>query len=661
MFDSLRNLCSFSTAWMPVLAVTVAVFNSELAIISHAQGPSVGPVASAPEDVVEIAERYLLSRDYDALEALIQRLRDQPAYDRDGALYLSIVYDRLSTPMTPPDRTRRSVLQDRRMHLEAWAGKSDSPAAYTAMANCLRSLAFEARGSGFTGTITPDGARAMDQAGAESQRAIDRARTLAGRSGVSDPLIAVVGLRIGLLEGYSREQMDDLLWEALEIEPRYRAPLYAMVNYLQPRWYGSEQKQRDLADQVARRTQAHLGQAGYALVAINVFAVENSVNLEADGFSWERIRQGMYDYLEMHPDSVWGMSHLLRLAHYAGDRATGRDMIERLEGRWTEGVYSAAVLDRSTRWAFDNDELGDAVMIKELGPVTSTQIGLLQGGRGWTLPLADRFFSVYATTTGQRTAHLDLWPQQLLAISDQANSEPIVYCVRESRELIVYRRQRNQAAERIGTLDAAPSRLTSNAAGNVIAAIDRNGHGKVWRIDDAPVPYPLPIQNQRQSHRSLALSPDGELAATGNFGMLEIWNTSTGEKVRQVDLPELIAINDLAWSHDGKLLVGTGEPAAVIAWETDDFTQLWRQDFEYTAFSTIAISSDQPRVAVGSWESRSQAPGEIVVLDAASGSPIQTLRGHRMPLFDLAITPDSKHIVSVSNDGSVRVWNLSPL
>ena len=68
--------------------------------------------------------------------------------------------------------------------------------------------------------------------------------------------------------------------------------------------------------------------------------------------------------------------------------------------------------------------------------------------------------------------------------------------------------------------------------------------------------------------------------------------------------------------------------------------------------SSVAISPDSKRIVSGSWDTM------IRVWDLESGRELRTLVGHSQNIRSVAISPDNKLIVSGFNDKTIKVWDL---
>ena len=73
----------------------------------------------------------------------------------------------------------------------------------------------------------------------------------------------------------------------------------------------------------------------------------------------------------------------------------------------------------------------------------------------------------------------------------------------------------------------------------------------------------------------------------------------------------------------------------------------------YRGVSTCAVSPD------GTWIVSAGRDQTLKVWDAATGTEVRTLTGHRGPVLACAISPDGTWIVSASADNTLKVWDAA--
>jgi WD40 repeat protein len=152
-----------------------------------------------------------------------------------------------------------------------------------------------------------------------------------------------------------------------------------------------------------------------------------------------------------------------------------------------------------------------------------------------------------------------------------------------------------------------------------------------------------------------AFHPRESLIATGELaGKIKMWSLADGSLLRELtDLHGMVF--DLDFSSNGNLLAAAfGANAAVI--DATSGASLSIFDGLGRFIQSVAFSPDDTLLAIGGSDG-------ISVVDTTNWEKITELHGHEGGIFDLDFTPDGKLLVSAGGipDSRVIVWNVETL
>jgi WD40 repeat protein len=192
--------------------------------------------------------------------------------------------------------------------------------------------------------------------------------------------------------------------------------------------------------------------------------------------------------------------------------------------------------------------------------------------------------------------------------------------------------------------------------GRLIVTVDGHNTARVWdAAAGRPLTPPLPHRLTPGSpwdflHQPPLFSPDSARLLTADDRTVEVCDARTGARAmprRTVDF----VLNHAALSSDGGRILLVGK------WS--------RSDLLDAASGRRIRSLDHPREvqagclsADGKRVATSSSDGLIHVRDARTGEYVIRPFAHTASLTELAFTPEGNRLLSVSLDGTVRIWSV---
>jgi WD40 repeat protein len=130
-------------------------------------------------------------------------------------------------------------------------------------------------------------------------------------------------------------------------------------------------------------------------------------------------------------------------------------------------------------------------------------------------------------------------------------------------------------------------------------------------------------------------------------------------------------VKDVAFSSDDRYVAAAGAPNSVMVWETQSGRRVHHFEDIYSA-QAIAFTAEGRRLVCAKGfrslgkkddniraETVTEAPSDqIVVFDLATGEQMATFAGHVGGTWDMAVSPDGRHVLTGGVDQLLRLWRL---
>ncbi|HEY9611341.1 serine/threonine-protein kinase [Allocoleopsis sp.] len=158
------------------------------------------------------------------------------------------------------------------------------------------------------------------------------------------------------------------------------------------------------------------------------------------------------------------------------------------------------------------------------------------------------------------------------------------------------------------------------------------------------------LMGHSQKVRSIAISPDGQLLASGSEDKtIKVWNLRTGQLLRTLT-GHSEGIRSVAISPDGKLLASGGDDKTIKLWNLDTGKLLGTLTGHSDIVQAVTISPDGKLLASGSNDKT------VKLWNLDTGKEIRTLTGFSKYVVSVAISPDGQTLVSGAE--KLYLWNL---
>lgn len=275
-------------------------------------------------------------KDYEALETKLSAILKEKKKDKDGHSLLGDAYSRFYNA-TDAEHSMETVLAQ----FEDWLkSKPSSHFANAAIGMFCMDYAYHARGTGWGNTVTEEGRRLYRERLLKARDYLEKAYM----TDPTDPLVPshLIGVATGL--GMDSTEVEKQFRRAIEADKSEFAAYDAKLNYLKPKWHGSEKQMFSFARETARNAPSDsLAPLLLAKAHWEMSAITGNKDYFKKPEVWDEVKSVYTTICRRFPESSERHNWFARTAYLAGDFDTARQELAIIKDDWLEGVWPSYV------------------------------------------------------------------------------------------------------------------------------------------------------------------------------------------------------------------------------------------------------------------------------------------------------------------------------
>jgi hypothetical protein len=307
--------------------------------IADAQACGFSDAAFDPATDVHALDQYedaiaqiLKEKKFAQLDCLANQARTEKSRFSGGTWKLVEIYSGLENPR-PGHPTEVDWRQHLRL-LEQW--KSRTPKSITArvaLAESYIAYGWDARGDGYSDSVSDSGWKLMAQRMQKAKDVLDDASTLRAKC----PEWYLTMLDVAQGQSWTLEQITSVFEEAVKFEPDFQSYYRNYAYQLLPKWSGQEGDAARFAERAANKVGGDDGDILYYQIASKT--VCGCHDRDSTYFSWPRVQKGYAALEKKYGVSLLNLNHFAALASDFNDWIAAKAAFQRIGNNWAEEVW----------------------------------------------------------------------------------------------------------------------------------------------------------------------------------------------------------------------------------------------------------------------------------------------------------------------------------
>jgi hypothetical protein len=308
---------------------------------SDAQFDTTTDVRALDEYRTAIAQ-LLKQEKFADLDCLADAARAGKTRFSGGGWKLRNIYIGLDSPQ-PGHPTQEDWLRHMEL-VQLWGKRNPSSvAAPIALAESYASYAWDARGDGFSNSVSESGWKLFGERMAKAKAILDENSALASKC----PDWYITMQKVAQGQSWELPQATALLEQAIKFEPEYSYYYRIYANYLLPKWSGEDGDASRFAEEAANRLGGQAGDILYFQIAEAIAC--GCQEPEFNHFSWPRLQSGFAALEKKYGVSMFLLNSFALMAVNSQDWVAADAAFKRIGDNWSEEKWTTEAWFKQNR------------------------------------------------------------------------------------------------------------------------------------------------------------------------------------------------------------------------------------------------------------------------------------------------------------------------